>query len=158
MILGIDPGLSKVGWAAVNEDGGLLRAGVFQAFDAERFFEVWRKPFDEWEQNLACWTLERIEDIIHVSPNASALSVALGNGTGSAAIADLCRRVGFCFKLTDEKMTTIEARSLYWKIHRPLWWQRFLPVSLRVPPRSLDDFAAWVIARRFISACSIQNM
>ncbi|GHS99802.1 resolvase [Synergistales bacterium] len=151
MILGIDPGLSKVGWAAVREDGGLVLSGVFKALEAKSFFEVWTKPFDKWEENLSCWTLEKIENLT----DASALSIALGNGTGSAEIAALCRRVGLRFELTDERMTTLEARLLYWKVHKPLWWQRFLPVSVRIPPRSLDDFAAWVIARRFILACSI---
>ncbi|GHS89417.1 hypothetical protein AGMMS49957_12630 [Synergistales bacterium] len=155
MILGIDPGLNKVGWAAVHEYGGLVCAGVFQISDAERFFEVWGKPFDEWERDLACWTLEKCENFTDASAGALTLSVALGDGTGSAEISVLCSRAGLRFKLTDERMTTLEARSLYWKVHKPIWWQRFLPISARVPPRSLDDFAAWVIARRFILACSI---
>jgi hypothetical protein len=51
----------------------------------------------------------------------------------------------------DEESTTIAARDLYWRFHRPAWWQRCLPCSLWIPPRNVDDFAAWAIVLRSIA-------
>jgi hypothetical protein len=58
---------------------------------------------------------------------------------------------GIGYKLTDERMTTLEARGLYWALHPPRGMYRIIPKSLRVPPRNLDDLAAWAIIQRAIS-------
>jgi hypothetical protein len=50
--------------------------------------------------------------------------------------------------LVDEKRTTLEARERYWILHRPALWQSCLPRRLRIPPRAVDDLAAWAIALR----------
>jgi hypothetical protein len=52
----------------------------------------------------------------------------------------------------DETGSTLEARVLYWQEHRPRGWRRLVPLSLQVPPEPVDDFAAVVLARRFLSA------
>ena len=50
----------------------------------------------------------------------------------------------------DEKNSTIEAKNLYWKIHKPGFLLKFIPEKLRSPRRDVDDLAAWVIALRGI--------
>ncbi|MDR2779856.1 MAG: endonuclease, partial [Synergistaceae bacterium] len=55
------------------------------------------------------------------------------------------------YVVADERMTTLEARELYWRIHPPRGLSRLIPVSLRVPPRSVDDLAAWAIMRRAVA-------
>ena len=75
--------------------------------------------------------------------------IVIGDGTASALFRKKLKTVGLEFISIDEKGTTLEARSLYWKLHKPVFWQRLLPEGLRVPPRSLDDLAAWAIVLRY---------
>jgi RNase H-fold protein (predicted Holliday junction resolvase) len=50
----------------------------------------------------------------------------------------------------DETGSTLEARALYWQELRPRGWRRLVPLSMQVPPEPVDDFAAVVLARRFL--------
>ena len=54
-------------------------------------------------------------------------------------------------EVVDETGSTWEARALYWQAHPPRGWRRFVPLSLQVPPEPIDDFAAIVLARRFLT-------
>ncbi|CAN5723443.1 hypothetical protein BH23DEI1_BH23DEI1_01650 [soil metagenome] len=74
--------------------------------------------------------------------------VVVGDGTGSAAISDGLRDRGVVHELVDEYGTSEEARELYWRDHPPRGWWRLVPLGLRPPPRSLDDYAAYAIALR----------
>ena len=75
--------------------------------------------------------------------------IAIGNGTHSKDFTSQVKDAFTCEVLTvDERNTTLEARSLYWKIHAPNFWTRLIPEGLRVPKRVLDDLAAWAIALR----------
>ena len=56
--------------------------------------------------------------------------------------------VGHEIITVDERNTTLEARSLYWRLHRPGIFVRLLPEGMRVPPRVIDDLAAWAVALR----------
>ena len=75
--------------------------------------------------------------------------IALGDGTGSKEFYDYIKTVtSYEIIIVNERNTTLEARGLYWKLHRPGFLMRLLPESLRVPARILDDLAAWAIALR----------
>ena len=50
----------------------------------------------------------------------------------------------------DEYRTTEEARREYWKVHPPTGWRRLLPLTLQVPPVPVDDFAAVLLAQRYL--------
>jgi RNase H-fold protein (predicted Holliday junction resolvase) len=153
MILGIDPGRDKTGWALVSEEGELVLSGIVPAPDAELFFEAWSCPADKWQEALAAWTYER-RFFASCFDNAPELEyVALGDGTGSHEMACKLCRLNVELLLVDEKRTTLEARERYWVLHRPALWQRFLPRRLRIPPRAVDDLAAWVIALRSMALC-----
>jgi len=50
-----------------------------------------------------------------------------------------------------EANSTLEARALYWQDNPPGCLQMLIPAGLRIPPRPVDDYAAAVIARRFLA-------
>jgi hypothetical protein len=76
--------------------------------------------------------------------------VALGNGTGMRAARAALDRPGRILVVVDEHATSEEGRRLYWRDHPARGWRRWLPPGLRVPPRSLDDYAAYAIALRWL--------
>jgi RNase H-fold protein (predicted Holliday junction resolvase) len=156
MILGIDPGRDKTGWALVSAEGELVLSGIVPASDMELFLEAWTRPAREWEEALAAWTCER-RFAAGFEPERIEYA-ALGDGTGSREAARQLCRLNVKIVSVDEKGTTLEARERYWALHRRpvfwcfwrVWqiWQFFLPRRLRIPPRALDDMAAWTIALR----------
>jgi RNase H-fold protein (predicted Holliday junction resolvase) len=152
MILGVDPGRDKTGWALVRGEGALVLSGIAPASGAELFWDVWFRPAGEWEEALAAWTCERRFSVCSSEDAAELEYIALGDGTGSRETARRLERLNVKVVLVDEKKTTLEARERYWVLHRPALWQICLPRRLRVPPRAVDDLAAWVIALRSISA------
>ncbi|MDR1376285.1 MAG: hypothetical protein LBJ22_02145 [Synergistaceae bacterium] len=106
-----------------------------------------KRPVDKWEKELSGWTEGRFFSAFEPELEY----VALGDGTGSQEIALWCTRFDLKTAQVGEEGTTIAARDLYWRFHRPVWWQRLLPRSLWVPPRNVDDFAAWAIVLRSVA-------
>jgi RNase H-fold protein (predicted Holliday junction resolvase) len=74
--------------------------------------------------------------------------VFLGDSTGSYEVAEELSSRGIGFLLVDEKGSTLEARRLYFKLHPPKGLLRLVPKGLLVPPRDVDDLAAWALLRR----------
>ena len=137
---GIDPGREKFGFALASEQSLLFAAIVpFERFDAAISYLSSGSA-----ENLAEWRTEGI-----VCREAAA-GVFLGNGTSHKDYERGLREAGVNYKLADERMTTLDARELYWKLHPPRGLARLAPKSLRVPPRPIDDFAAWAIIRKHI--------
>lgn len=148
LALGLDPGRDKTGFAFVNLDGGLLVSGIFSSHERENFFAEIERAIP----NLSSWIQEGSteslpEDLIH-----HLRVIIIGNGTTSREFSSWVENRASCYKcdimLVDERNTTLEARSLYWKIHRPGLISRLIPEGLRVPKRVLDDLAAWAVALR----------
>jgi len=138
---GIDPGREKFGFALANASGVIFAAIVpFEAFDAAIEFITSGDsgPLPGWRTEGA------------VTPDAVRV-VFLGNGTSHEAYAKKLGQAGIGYKLTDERMTTLEARGLYWELHPPKGLYRIIPKSLRTPPRNVDDLAAWAIIKRGLS-------
>jgi hypothetical protein len=77
--------------------------------------------------------------------------VVVGDGTGSAGVSDALRMRGIDHDLVDERGTSEEARSLYWRDHPPRGLGRLVPLGMRAPPRSIDDYAAYAIALRVLA-------
>jgi hypothetical protein len=79
----------------------------------------------------------------------------LGHATTSSTLQQELRTVLPEVELitVDETGSTLEARNLFWKEHRPRGWRRLVPLSLQVPPQPVDDFAAVVLAQRFFEIC-----
>lgn len=142
LILGLDPGRDKWGFAAMTMGGELLFSGILPAAERESFLAVLERGVCGPEDFFP-WLRERRGE------GGVLALVALGDGTGSGPLMEaLLGRVPCLVRRVDERGTTLEARQLYWRLHRPRWWQMPLPRAMRLPPRPLDDLAAWAIAMR----------
>lgn len=126
VILGIDPGTRKAGYAVVDGAGGVLAMGIED--------------------------LEKLSARLSEMAAAHAIqAVALGTGTNAAGIRTLLAAVGVPVHLVDERETTLRARALYFADHPPRGWRKLIPLGMQVPPRPIDDYAAVLIARRFLA-------
>jgi len=125
-VLGVDPGSAKAGYALVDGDGTVVVAGI------------------ETVAALAA----RLRAIVEEHPVAV---LALGRGTRAAAIAAGLAALGVPIEQVDEFETTRRARELYFTENPPRGWRRLIPSGMQLPPRPVDDYAAVLIARRFLA-------
>lgn len=109
-----------LGYALVDSNGELLQHGILELSQLHRF---------------------------EIPEEAK---IIVGNGTGSYAVADILARRNLKVERVDERGTTLEGRELYFREHppRPPW--RWLPRGLWWPAGSIDDYAAYAIALRFL--------
>lgn len=145
VILGLDPGKDKFGWAYADEDGSLLASGVAPAARIGEIIDL-----------LLAGNLEGVSPFTRENPGGMdrleiPAVVLLGNGTARKGLSDALASRNREYTLFDETNTTREARPLYWRLHPPKGLARLLPESLRVPPRPIDDLAAWALVRRFLA-------
>ncbi len=148
LILAFDPGRDKTGFALVNFNGGLIFSGMFPSQEREKFFDMLlnKKSIEEF--------IIEGEDKEYKNFFSRIKFIAVGNGTHSKEFYENAKNKfpsEFEIKIVDEKNTTLEARKLYWKIHKPGFFIKILPEGLRVPKRVLDDLAAWAIALRWVN-------
>jgi RNase H-fold protein (predicted Holliday junction resolvase) len=125
-ILGVDPGTRKVGFAVVDGQGqthdlGIELIGDF-AFRVKGLIERW-----------------------------AFTAIAIGTGTNARTLGGELAPLGIPVIYVDERETTLKARSLYFADHPPKGWRRLIPLGMQVPPRPIDDYAAVLIARRFLT-------
>ncbi|HEY2554887.1 MAG TPA: hypothetical protein VGI15_06535 [Candidatus Cybelea sp.] len=125
-VLAIDPGRRKAGYAVLSTAGAVLEAGI--------------EPVVELEQRVA-----------ELLGRFGIESIAIGRGTNGRAVRRLVERFGVPIFWVDEFETTRAARSLYFVEHPPRGWRRLIPIGLQTPGRPVDDYAAIVIARRFLA-------
>ena len=128
-ILGIDPGTRKAGFAIVSPDGGVIDLGI--------------EPIDA--------LLERARALV---AQHTVVTIALGEGTNAVALGQALAELGVPVKFVDERETTLRARSLYFADHPPRGWRKLIPLGMQVPPRPIDDYAAVLIARRYLADAS----
>ncbi len=127
-VLGVDPGTRKVGFAVVGPDGEVLARGI--------------------------------EDVTAMGPRIRLLAeqyavdaIALGRGTNAREMERELSALGLApVFLVDERDTTLRARALYFTEHPPRGWRKFIPLGMQVPPEPIDDYAAALIARRYLAA------
>ena len=149
LALGIDPGRDKTGFAFVNLQGVLILSGIFNTNELNLFMSY----VSNHDMNkILKWQYENFLNE-NFSGGFDLKFIALGNGTHHKKFHELLKNYIEPEKiiLVDEKNSTIEARALYWKIHKPGFFKKLLPEKLRVPDRVLDDLAACVIVLRAIS-------
>lgn len=79
--------------------------------------------------------------------------VVLGNATTSQQVQTEIKPLlaELSITIVDETGSTLEARPLYWQANPPSGWRRLVPLSLQMPPEPIDDFAAVVLARRYLT-------
>ena len=126
VILGIDPGTRKAGFALVDEGGEILELGI------------------EGTEALA-------DRVRRMGATRDIRAIALGKGTHSREVGRALASLGVPVVLVDEYETTLAARKLYFLEHPPRGWRRLIPLGMQLPPRPIDDYAAVLIARRFLS-------
>ena len=176
LLLAFDPGRDKTGYAFTDLFGELILSGIFETGERENFFDGLKfgRIDNVIEKNLELFPSGLLEiksaclpehEEVTADNDKNILShvkfIAIGNGTNSRNFVEHVKN--FCDKIecvifserpeviiVDEKYTTLEARSLYWKIHKPGFLMKFIPEGLRVPARVLDDLAAWAIALRTV--------
>ena len=127
-VLAIDPGTVKCGLAIVQAGhfDPLFRA----VLPVEQLFDQAKSAVREY------------------APEA----VVLGSGTASRTIAEMLAALALPIHVVDEYGTTLAARGRYYVAFPARGWRRLIPLGLRLPPVALDDWAAVVMAERFLEA------
>lgn len=127
-LLGIDPGRSKTGLALVDNKGQILELAIV----ATAAFAEELKAFLKGQE-----------------PSA----IIMGDGTFSKELAAIIKSIWphLDLHLVGEAHSTEEARALYWQVNPPRGWRSLLPLGLLVPTVPLDDYAAVVQVRRWLS-------
>jgi RNase H-fold protein (predicted Holliday junction resolvase) len=127
-ILGVDPGTRKCGVAVVTATGVrplLLEIVPLEAFGA-RVGEL-----------IGCHGIR---------------AIAMGSGTHTTAVSACLAGVSVPIVVVDESDTTYLARARYFLANPPTGWRRLVPRGMLLPPRPIDDFAALLIAERFLAS------
>ncbi len=126
-VLAIDPGREKCGVAVVTEHGEVLLRRIFRR-------------------------AELIAALAPVVKQHAIEIIVLGDATSSKPlVAELTAAFpGAAIHLVDEAHSTLIARALYWRAHPPGGWRRFVPLSLQNPPVAIDDYAAVILAQRYL--------
>jgi RNase H-fold protein (predicted Holliday junction resolvase) len=125
-VLGVDPGRSKVGYALLAASGAVMAAGI--------------EPIESLPVCLHALVAGR-----------RVTAIALGRGTNARSVKAALEPLALPIHLIDEYETSRRARSLYFTEHPPRGWRRLLPTGLQLPERPIDDYAAILIARRFLA-------
>lgn len=126
----------------------LEEADVVLAFDPGKNLGAAWVGFDRHVVRQAILAAADLERLV-LPPRAVIL---VGDGTGSRAVVERLERRGARPLLVDERGTTLDARGLYFRDHPPRGLLRLLPPGMRVPPRSIDDYAAVAIALRWLAS------
>ena len=131
IVLGVDPGTQKAGLAVLGApaDAAPLWLGIVP---------------------LA----ELLERVAAVCAQFGVSAIALGQGTHAGTVAQMLERIRVPVHFVDERETTLLARALYFADHPPRGWRRLLPLGMQLPPRPIDDYAALLIARRYVRQLS----
>ena len=126
-IVAIDPGREKCGVAVVTLQGEVLLRRIFGRADLVSAIAPILK-------------LHAIETLV------------VGDSTGSKQlVTELTARFPqTAIAVVDETHSTLAARAIYWKAHPPSGWRRIVPLSLQNPPVAIDDYAAVVLALRYL--------
>jgi RNase H-fold protein (predicted Holliday junction resolvase) len=126
IIISIDPGTKKCGYAAVDSNLSVLQRKVIPT--------------------------EKIAGTIEDSLNIYKINkIILGNGTNYKNIE---KRLKNHFPrlriiLIEEEFSTLEARKKYFEAHPPRGISKLIPLSLRVPSCHYDDFVAVILAEKY---------
>lgn len=127
-ILAIDPGKFKSGIAVLDRNGNVAERRVLK-------------------------TLVLADEISDMCYKNNVTLILIGNGGPSRIIekkiAMLNIKAAIIF--VNEKGSTLEARKLYWEVNKPKGLLRIIPAGLRIPHEDYDDFAAVVIAKRYLN-------
>jgi len=126
IIIAIDPGTKKCGYAVVDSNLNVSQREVI--------------------------SIEKIAKTIEDSSNIYKIDkIILGNGTNYKSIEGSLKNQfpELRIILIEEEFSTLEAREKYFKAHPPRGILKLFPLSLRVPPCHYDDFVAVLLAEKY---------
>jgi len=126
-LLALDPGSDKCGYAIVRYDLTLVEKGVVYLAELHRTLQrICAKPLPE--------------------------VIVLGSGTAVKAVSNLIEDLdlGVPVRIGEERNSTREARDRYFIEHPPTGFWKLVPLGLQFPPVPVDDYAALIIAERYI--------
>ena len=126
MILGIDPGTRKCGYAVIASAGA--RPAAIGIVETPALPEFVRRLLSEHPID----------------------TIALGSGTHAPPVAALLGACGIPVQIVNEHETTLRARARYFQDWPPRGWRRLVPRGMLLPPRPIDDYAALLIAERYL--------
>ncbi len=144
MLIAMDPGTEKFGWAVSSDTGDLFLSGVLPIGE-----------IDEWAKAILRGDMGFLEErAVERSAARNGRSfpdfVIAGSGTGSAMCIRRLVSSGLRVEKVPESFSTLRGRDLYWRIHPPMGFRKLVPKGLLVPPRDVDDLAAWSLILEFI--------
>jgi len=126
IIIAIDPGTKKCGYAVVDSNLSVLQREVISTEEITK----------------------AIEDSLNIY---KVNKIILGNGTNCKNIEKRLKNQFPQLKiiLIEEEFSTLEARKKYFEAHPPRGIFKLIPLSLRVPPCHYDDFVAILLAEKY---------
>jgi len=126
IIIAIDPGTKKCGYAVVDSNLSVLQREVIST---EKIAKIIEDSLDIYKIN----------------------KIILGNGTNYENIEESLKNQFPQLKiiLIEEKFSTLEARKKYFETNPPRGIFKLIPLSLRVPPCHYDDFVAVLLAEKY---------
>ena len=128
MIISIDPGKAKCGIAVVNSSGEVLKREVVSTTN---IVEILSEFINEYSAN----------------------KFLIGSGTFSKTVKKMITDLlpNITIEVVDEKHSTEVARKLYFKEYPPKGIFKIIPLGLQIPPVPYDDFAAVVLAKKYLN-------
>lgn len=83
-------------------------------------------------------------------------ALVVGDRTGSREFLSGLERHGVKDSIgsihrVDEHLSSLEARSRYFKDNPPTGFRRWIPLTMQTPPVPFDDYVAVILAERFLS-------
>jgi RNase H-fold protein (predicted Holliday junction resolvase) len=78
--------------------------------------------------------------------------IVIGNGTNAKPVQKEAAKLELSANIifVPEKNSSMEARKYYWAANKPKGLWKLIPTTLRIPPVPIDDFAAQILAERFL--------
>ncbi len=138
-IIAIDPGRYKCGIAVVKKSAGSY-CSCKKLIDC---LDVIYKEVIE--------SRELVDKIKLLSANYTPDLIIVGNGTASADIIQKIDELDIApVKEICEESTTLQARTLYFKDNPCKGLKKLIPLSLQVPCVPYDDYAAILLAEKYI--------
>lgn len=126
VVIAIDPGTKKCGYALVDSDFSVLQREVIQI----------NKIVNNIEDSLKVYKINKI---------------VLGGGTNYKKIEKKIKDhfPDIDIVLIKEDFSTLEARKKYFESNPPRGIFKLIPLSLRVPTRDYDDFVSVLLAEKY---------
>lgn len=131
LILSMDPGRHKVGYALLSIEETILSQGIVTV---QEFYSILCALHSQWKFTV----------------------IVCGDGTASEPLKQsflsFATQNEVRVEWIDETYSSEEARKLYFELYPPKGFSSIIPRGLLHPPRDYDDVTAIVLAKRYLRA------